>query len=154
MQRSSIWRNPTHFLACGFGAGAMPVMPGTFGSIVGVCLYLMLAHLPWVAYLLIDMALLIVGVYLCDRTSCDWGVEDSPAIVWDEMASFPLVMLAIPLTWYYVLAGFVLFRLFDIAKPWPIGWLDSRVRGGLGVMLDDVLAALFAWVILYIIYCL
>lgn len=151
MLLQSIWRNPVHFIACGFGTGAMPFMPGTFGSVLGVVLYLMLAQLPLAIYLVSVFLLLCVGVYLCHATNKGFGIEDSPAIVWDELASFPIVMIAIPLTWYYVLAGFLLFRIFDIAKPWPIGWFDENIHGGLGVMLDDVIAALFSWAVLYII---
>lgn len=151
MLLQSIWRNPVHFIACGFGTGAMPFMPGTFGSALGVVLYLMLTQLSLTTYLIAVFLLLAVGVYLCHATNNDFGIEDSSAIVWDELASFPIVMIAIPLTWYYVLAGFLLFRIFDIAKPWPIRWFDETVHGGLGVMLDDVIAALLSWVVLYII---
>lgn len=151
MLLQSIWRNPIHFIACGFGTGAIPIMPGTFGSIIGVLLYLMLATLPLWAYLLITVALLGMGVYLCQRTGRDFGVADHPALVWDEIASFPLVLIAIAPSWYYVLAGFILFRIFDISKPWPISWFDQHVHGGFGVMLDDVLAALLSWLVLYII---
>lgn len=151
MLLQSIWRNPIHFVACGFGTGAIPIMPGTFGSGIGVLLYLMLAGLPLWAYLLTTFVLLGIGVYLCERTSRDFGVADHRALVWDEIASFPVVLMGIPLTWYYVLAGFILFRIFDIAKPWPICWFDKHIHGGFGVMLDDVLAALLSWLVLYII---
>jgi len=147
----SVWKNPIHFVACGFGVGTIPIIPGTFGTLVGVVLYLMLVRLPLVAYLIITIILLIAGIYLCERTNRDLGTEDHPAAVWDEIASFPIVMIAIPFTWYYLLMGFVLFRIFDIWKPWPIRWFDRNVHGGFGVMLDDVIAALFAWVILFII---
>ncbi len=146
----SMWRNPVHFLACGFGLGAMPIMPGTFGTGLGVLVYLMLASFSLPIYLLITCMLLIAGIYLCGRTCRDVGLDDHSAVVWDEMASFPLVMMAIPVTWYYVLAGFVLFRVLDVAKPWPIRWVDEQVRGGFGIMLDDILAALGAWALLYL----
>lgn len=145
----SIWRDPIHFVACGFGLGASPIMPGTFGTLFGVLIFLMIAKLDLLPYLLITTALIVIGVYLCGRTSRDFGVDDHSSIVWDEIASFPLVMAAIPITWYYLLAGFIIFRAVDIVKPWPIDWLERRVRGGFGVMLDDMLSAFAAWVVLY-----
>lgn len=147
----SVWRNPIHFVACGFGVGTLPWMPGTFGTIVGVVLYLMLAKLSLIPYLLITFILLVAGVYLCGRVNRDFGTDDHPAAVWDEIASFPVVMIAIPCQWYFILIGFILFRIFDIWKPWPIRWVDKNIHGGIGVMLDDVIAALFSWVILYLI---
>jgi phosphatidylglycerophosphatase A len=86
----------------------------------------------------------LAGVYLCDRTSRDLGVHDHTGIVWDEMLGFLVTMWWAPTGWIWVLLGFLLFRIFDILKPWPIGWLDRRVPGGLGIMLDDVLAGIFA----------
>ena len=93
----------------------------------------------------------MLGVYLCGKTNRDFGTDDHPAAVWDEIATFPIVMIVIPLTWYYLLLGFLLFRIFDIWKPWPIRWIDKNIHGGIGVMLDDVLAAVFAWVLLYLV---
>jgi phosphatidylglycerophosphatase A len=90
----------------------------------------------------------VVGVWVCDTASRDLGVHDHPGIVWDEIAGFLLTMLAAPPGWQWILVGFALFRLFDIWKPWPIGWLDRRVAGGLGIMLDDLVAGVFAAAIL------
>ena len=89
-----------------------------------------------------------MGVWLCGKASSDLGVHDHPGIVWDEFAGMFVTMIAVPVTWISVLAGFLLFRLFDIWKPWPIGLLDKRVSGGLGIMLDDILAGVFAAVVL------
>jgi phosphatidylglycerophosphatase A len=147
----SIWQNPIHFIACGFGLGAIPIMPGTFGTLFGVLVYLMLDRLPLIAYLIITLVLIVLGVFLCGRTNRDFGVDDHPAAVWDEIASFPIVMIAIPFQWYYLWLGFILFRLFDIWKPWPIRWVDKNIHSGIGVMLDDVIAAIFSWVVLYIV---
>ena len=147
----SVWTNPIHFVACGFGVGTIPWMPGTFGTLVGVALYLVLSPLPIWAYVLITAVLIVIGVFICDITNRDFGTDDHPAAVWDEIATFLIVMIAVPKTWYFILIGFLLFRFFDIVKPWPIGWIDKNIHGGVGVMLDDVVAALFSWAILQFI---
>ena len=144
----SIWTNPIHFIACGFGIGTLPLMPGTFATLAAIPLYLWLSTLPWSFYLAIIVLMNIAGVYLCGKTNRDFGTDDHPAAVWDEIATFPLAMFLVPPTWYFILLGFLLFRLFDIWKPWPIGWVDKNVHGGFGVMLDDILAALATWIIL------
>jgi phosphatidylglycerophosphatase A len=121
---ASAFKHPVHFLAIGLGSGAMPKTPGTFGTLAGVAL---------------------LGIYLCGKTARDWQVHDHGGIVWDEFVGFWITMIAVPVTWYWVLAGFVLFRLFDIWKPWPIRYCDQHIHGGFGIMLDDVLAGVFAW---------
>ena len=136
--------NPIHLLAFGFGSGCSPKAPGTMGTVVAVALYLPLSRLSLSAYLLTLTAVILVGIWLCDRTTRDLGVHDHPGIVWDEIAGFLLTMVAVPPGWLWIVAGFVLFRLFDIWKPWPISWLDRQVGGGLGIMLDDLLAGVFA----------
>ncbi len=147
----SIWTNPIHFVACGFGIGALPIMPGTYATLAAIPLYLLLVKLPIVTYILITIALNILGVWLCGQTNKDFGTEDHPAAVWDEIAAFLIVMIGVPPKWYFIAIGFGLFRLFDIWKPGPIGWIDRNVHGGLGVMLDDILAALFSLAILQVI---
>ncbi|OGT54056.1 MAG: phosphatidylglycerophosphatase [Gammaproteobacteria bacterium RIFCSPHIGHO2_12_FULL_41_15] len=143
----SIWVNPIHFIACGFGAGAFPWAPGTVGTLVGVAFYFVLHHLAWWLYLAITIILFLWGVFICGRTNRDWGTQDHPAAVWDEIVGFLIVMVAVPSRWYWVVLGFLLFRLFDIWKPWPIRWVDRHVHGGWGVMLDDAIAAIFSWVL-------
>ena len=138
-------KNPVHLLAFGFGSGLAPKAPGTVGTLAAVPLYLLLAPLPLAAYLLAVVLIALAGIWICGRTSRDLGVHDHGGIVWDEFAGFLVTMTAVPLAWPWVVAGFLLFRLFDILKPWPIGWLDERVAGGLGIMLDDLLAGLYAW---------
>lgn len=145
------WRNPIHLLAFGFGSGASPVAPGTFGTLAAVPFYLLMATLPVPLYLGITLAAFLLGIYLCGRTSRDLGVHDHSGIVWDEFVGFWITLTAVPLGWEGVLAGFVLFRLFDILKPWPIGWLDRHLEGGLGIMLDDLLAGVYAWIILLVL---
>ena len=145
---SSVWRNPVHFLAFGLGSGAVPWAPGTFGTLAAVPLWYLLAQLPLSTYLLLVLAAFALGCWLCQRTSEDIGVHDHGGIVWDEFVGLWLTLILVPDGWPWLLAGFVLFRFFDILKPWPIRWADRRVGGGLGIMLDDVLAALYAWLVL------
>lgn len=144
----SVWRNPIHFLAFGFGSGAMPFAPGTFGTVVAIPIYWFLLPLSLWSYLATVLVITLVGVWLCHVTSRDLGVHDHAGIVWDEIAGYLITMIAAPPGWQWMLAGFILFRFFDIIKPWPIGWVDRRIHGGLGIMLDDVLAAGFAWLVL------
>ena len=145
---ASVWRNPLHFVAFGFGSGAAPVAPGTFGTVVGVLVYWLFHDLPLLNYLLVILVGFAVGIRICGQTARDLGVHDHGGIVWDEIIGFLITMTAIPFAWQWVLLGFVLFRIFDIVKPWPIRQLDESVPGGLGIMLDDVLAGLYAWVVL------
>ncbi len=144
----NLWRNPIHFLAFGFGAGLSPVMPGTIGTLAAIPLYWLIADFPLWLYSLITLILIVVGIWICDVTSRDLGVHDYPGIVWDEIVGYLLTMLAVPVGWFWVIAGFVLFRIFDIWKPWPIGWIDRHVKGGLGIVVDDLMAAVYAWIIL------
>lgn len=141
--------NPVHFLALGFGAGLSRKAPGTFGTLTAIPVFLLMAQLPPWAYVLGVAALLLAGVYICGRAARDAGVHDHPAIVWDEIVGYLIAMTLIPASWPWVIAGFLLFRLFDIVKPWPISLLDRYVAGGFGIMVDDVLAGLFSLVILH-----
>ncbi|ODP99724.1 MULTISPECIES: phosphatidylglycerophosphatase A [Salinivibrio] len=152
-QRLSL-KNPLHLLAVGLGSGLSPVVPGTVGTLFAVPFYWLLATYTapvglWIAILVGSLA----GIVICGRTSADMKVHDHGAIVWDEFVGFWITMALVPSTdWQIILAGFVMFRLFDMIKPWPISWLDKHVHGGLGIMLDDILAgvmamlSLWAWV--------
>lgn len=147
-----VFRNPVHLLAFGFGAGLSPRAPGTAGTLVAVPLFLlMVEYLPLYAYLGVLVLAFAVGIFLCGKTAGDLGVHDHGGIVWDEFTGFWITMILVPVTWYWVLAGFVLFRLFDILKPVPIGWLDKKVGGGFGIMLDDVIAGIYAGVVLQVV---
>jgi phosphatidylglycerophosphatase A len=143
------WRNPVHVLAFGLGAGASPIAPGTAGTLLGLPLYAAVADLPLPAYLAALAVIVAVGVVLCGRTAADLGVHDHPGIVWDEIAGLLVALCAVPVGWGWTAAGFVLFRLFDILKPWPIHWVDRRVGGGVGIMADDLLAGLYAAALLH-----
>ena len=141
---ASIWRNPIHFLAFGLGSGAAPKAPGTFGTLAAIPLWLLFADLPILSYIALIVVTSLVGIWLCGQTSKDLGVHDHGGIVWDEFVGLWITYIALPEGWVWVLFGFLLFRLFDIWKPWPIGWADSKVSGGLGIMLDDILAGFMA----------
>lgn len=148
---SSVWRNPIHFLAFGLGSGAAPWAPGTFGTLAGAALYLLLPTMTVSAYAVFLLCSFALGVFLCGRTARDIGVHDHGGIVWDEFVGLWLTMFLAPPGLIWLLAGFVLFRVFDIAKPWPINWVDRRVHGGFGIMIDDVLAGVMALVCLQLL---
>lgn len=144
-----VMTTPVHLLAFGGGAGLLPWIPGTFGTIVGVVLWAILAWLPITAYGAIVLVLFVAGCFIAGRSAKLLGVHDHPGIVIDEIvgflvSGFPLVYGLhwwTGLLWPWVLAAFVLFRFFDMLKPPPIRWFDRHVRGGFGIMLDDLLAA-------------
>jgi len=143
--------NPWHFFALGFGSGLVPVAPGTVGTLMAVPLYLLLIQLSPGAYLLFLLLAFVLGIALCGMTARQLGVHDHPGIVWDEFVGFWLTMFMAPTGWLWIVLGFVLFRLFDILKPWPIRLIDRRVAGGLGIMLDDVLAGIYGLIVLQIV---
>ena len=136
-------KHPIHLFSIGFGAGLIPIAPGTAGTLVGVVFYICLQSLSLSWYLPVVAILFTLGIWFCGVTARTLAVHDHPAIVWDEIVGFLITMIAVPTGWGWVLAGFILFRLFDITKPWPIGMIDRRVRGGIGIMLDDLLAGIY-----------
>lgn len=144
--------NPAHLLAVGFGSGLSPVMPGTVGSLAAVPFWLLFCWLPYSAYWLLVVIAFIAGCWLCQKTAKETDTEDSGHIVWDEFVGMWICLFFIPqLAWPWVLLAFVAFRVFDILKPWPIRWCDRNIHGGIGIMLDDVLAGLAAGLCLYVI---
>jgi phosphatidylglycerophosphatase A len=144
-----VFTHPVHFLAYGFGAGLSPKAPGTMGTVVAVPLYLLLVmYVSSAGYLAVLVAALLAGIFICGYTAGKMGIDDPKGVVWDEIVGYLITMLGLPLGWAWVLGGFLLFRLFDIWKPWPIRWADRHIKGGFGIMLDDIIAALFACVIL------
>ncbi|MDG2090503.1 MAG: phosphatidylglycerophosphatase A [Gammaproteobacteria bacterium] len=146
-----VFTSPVHFLAFGFGSGLSPKAPGTVGTVVAVFLYLLLSQLPLLAYLGMVLITFSLGIYICDRSSKLLGVHDHGGIVWDEFVGYWITMLLAPNGWEWIVIGFILFRLFDILKPFPINYFDKHVQGGLGIMIDDVIAGGFAWVCLQLI---
>lgn len=144
-------RDPLHLLALGFGSGYAPKAPGTFGTLTGVAIYLLAQSLPLAWYVAFTTLGFALGVWACGRAARDLGVHDHPGIVWDEVIGYLVTMTAAPQGAVWVLAGFLLFRLFDIVKPWPISWLDRRVQGGAGIMIDDLAAGFMAMATLQVI---
>ena len=146
--------NPVHFLALGFGSGLLKPAPGTWGTLAAIPVYLLLIEFLPSGDLFYPLAVIvgfIAGVYLCGKTAADVGVHDHSAIVWDEIIGFLITMYMISPSWQNIALGFLLFRLFDIVKPWPIKVLDKSVHGGFGIMIDDVLAGAFAWLVLLLL---
>jgi len=142
--------NPWHLLATGFGSGLSPVMPGTVGSIAAIPFWWLMTFLPLQLYSMVVLVGISVGVYLCHRTARDMGVHDHGSIVWDEFIGMWITLMAIPvINGWWVLAGFITFRLFDIWKPWPIRWFDKNVHGGMGIMVDDIIAGVISAALLY-----
>jgi phosphatidylglycerophosphatase A len=139
-------RNPLHLLAFGFGSGLAPKAPGTLGTLVAVPFYLLIEGLALPVYLALVLTGFLLGIWICGRTSRDLGVHDHSGIVWDEIIGYLLTMTFAPAGWQWIVSGFLLFRFFDILKPWPIRWFDRQVPGGFGIMFDDLLAALYAGV--------
>ena len=149
MQTPKVWSNFWHFLAFGLGSGLAKKAPGTWGTLVGLAFVPLLHMLPlWLALLLIAAAR-VFGVWLCGRVATDLGVHDHGGIVWDEFVGIWITLIFLPNTWLWLLLGFVVFRLLDIAKPWPISVLDRKVGGGFGFMIDDILAGVIAAGVLY-----
>ncbi len=145
------WKNPTHLLAFGFGSGLSPRAPGTAGTLAAVPIYCLMAYtLSPAEYGVVLVLSFALGVYICGRAAQDLRVHDHPGIVWDEFVGFWLTMWWVPLQWYWLLLGLVLFRFFDVVKPWPIALVDKDLGGGLGIMVDDVLAAVYAGALLHL----
>lgn len=137
-----------HWIAFGFGSGTSPKAPGTMGSLAALLTLPVFGVLSWPLQLAWVVVAFVVGIWLCGRTAEDLRVHDHPGIVWDEFVGIWIVFIAVPLTWPNIVLGFLLFRFFDVIKPWPIRWLDRKVKGGFGIMIDDVLAGIMAWLLL------
>lgn len=150
---SELFQHPALLLGFGFGSGLVRQAPGTWGTLLGWLLFIpLLVYLPMLAWLVFGLGLLI-GSWICGRAAELVGVHDHGGIVWDEFVGIWLVLLLLPdqaLLWWLV--AFIAFRVFDIIKPWPIGWLDRHVSGGFGIMVDDVVAAFMASAIIWLIF--
>lgn len=147
-----VFTDPVLFLAFGLGSGLSPRAPGTAGSALALVIYyLLFQHLSPLAYLGLLVLATVLGVYLCDVAAKKLGVHDHGGIVWDEFVGLWLALFALPAGFWWPLLGFVLFRIFDIFKPPPIGWLDRHIQGGLGIMVDDIIAGSFAFICLQLL---
>ncbi|RUO24412.1 phosphatidylglycerophosphatase A [Aliidiomarina minuta] len=151
MKYAQLLKNPIHFLALGFGSGLSPKAPGTMGTVAAIPVVILAAMLGDAAFVVLTAVACVLGVYICGYTAKAMGEHDHPAIVWDEIAGYMVAMILVPVTWQTLLLAFVLFRFFDVLKPWPISWLDKHVSGGFGIMIDDILAGLASLAIIHIL---
>ena len=155
MEKKINLKNPVHFLAIGFGSGLLKPAPGTWGTLAGLMLSILLWNIIQsnLFFIFLTVISFIFGCYLCQKTSNDLGVHDDGRIVWDEIVAIFLMFAFLPeYNWFTYILTFISFRIFDILKPYPIRYFDEKLESGLGIMVDDILAAIFALISLYIIY--
>jgi len=148
----AVWHNPLYFIAFGFGSGRAPYAPGTFGTLAAIPCYLLLSYLPLTGYLIFCVVFIIFSSWLCERISKETGTHDHPGMNIDEFAGFFVTMIAAPHGWQWIVLGFILFRIFDIWKPWPINYVDKHMDNGFGMIFDDVLAGVYAFAIIQLCY--
>ena len=144
------FRSPVQFLAFGFGSGLSGRAPGTLGTLMAVPLYLLFVQASLWLYSAIVFVAAIAGIWICGRASEELGVHDHSGIVWDEFVGLWVALWAVPVEPLWIVLGFIVFRIFDIVKPWPIGPLDRRVQGGFGIMIDDIVAGVFSCATLHV----
>jgi len=147
----AVWKYPVHVLAYGFGTGLVPVAPGTAGTLVGVVLFRAIAQLRPAYYAAVTAVLGAAGIFICEQTANDLGMADPGAIVWDEIVGYLVAMYRLPVSWGWVVFGFVVYRIFDVWKPYPIGLIEEGFGVGTGIMADDVVAGVYAWCVLQLV---
>ena len=145
-----LWKYPVHLVAYGFGTGLVPGAPGTVGTLVGVALYWVMAPLRPLYYWAVTGVMWFAGVFICEVTANDLGAHDPGMIVWDEIVGYLFAMYRLPRDWRWLAAGFVVYRLFDIWKPFPIGLIEDGFGVGVSIMADDVVAGIYAWCVLHL----
>jgi len=148
---AALRKDPVLLLGLGFGSGLSPFAPGTAGTVVALLFVPLLALLstgPLLAVLLIAS---LAGIYICGYSARKLGANDPSSIVWDEFVGLWIALAGFPVSSFWLVSGFVVFRCFDILKPWPISVLDKKVPGGLGIMLDDILAGVMTWLVLRLV---
>ena len=147
---AEIWQFPIHALAYGFGTGLMPFAPGTFGSLIGIALFWFMAPMRAISYAGVVVVMFIAGILICGQTASDVGAIDPGSIVYDEIVGFLVAMFLLPRDWRWIATGFVVYRIFDIWKPFPIHYLESHLGLGSGIMTDDVVAGLYTLMVLHL----
>ncbi len=147
----ALWKYPVHWLAYGLGAGLVPFMPGTFGSLVGIGIYWFLSRSSRAIYAGVVTVLALAGVFICAQTARDLGATDPGVIVWDEIVGMLVAVYLLPRDWRWISTGFVLFRLFDVWKPYPIAAAEDAFGIGMSIMADDIVAAIYALAILQLV---
>ncbi|MDE8033822.1 phosphatidylglycerophosphatase A [Actinobacillus equuli subsp. equuli] len=148
-------KNLIHLFACGFGSGLLKPAPGTWGSLVGVLIAILLWNLTESSLFFVGLTLVsfIAGCHICEQTSRDLNVHDDGRIVWDEIVAIFLMFTFLPeYNWLAYLLTFICFRFFDVLKPYPIRYFDEKLETGLGIMFDDIVAAIYALIVLHFIY--
>ena len=149
--RYAFWKYPVHVLAYGFGTGLIPFAPGTFGSLIGVVLFWFMAELAPIPYAAIVVVMFVAGIFICGQTARDVGAVDPGFIVYDEVVGFLVAMYMLPADWRWIAAGFVIYRVFDIWKPFPIHYVEDKLGLGSGIMTDDVIADIYTLIILQLV---
>ncbi len=144
--------HPLYFLAMGFGSGLSRWMPGTVGSLMAIPVFLLFQPYGVVLHLAVIVVVFVAGVFICDWVAKDMAIKDPGCIVWDEFVGLWVTYLLLPPKWYWLGIGFILFRLFDIWKPWPVSWLDRNLSGGMGIMADDIAAGVYGLIVLQALY--
>ena len=148
---SSLRQDPILLLGLGFGSGLSPFAPGTAGTLVALLFVPLLALLSTGYLLAVLLVASLVGIYICGYSANKLGAKDPSSIVWDEFVGLWIALAGFPVSSLWLVSGFVVFRCFDILKPWPISVLDRKVPGGLGIMLDDILAGIMTWLVLRLV---
>jgi len=148
----ALWKYPIHFMACGFGVGFVPILPGTLGSLIGVCCYWFMAPLGHVVYAGIVFVLAFVGIFICGLTASDLGLIDPSFIVWDEIVGFLVAMYLMRRDWRWILAGFLVYRVFDMWKPYPLHLFEQGPSLGLSIMADDIGAGIYTAAVLHLLF--
>lgn len=147
----TVWEKSTFFTAFGFGTGLANIAPGTVGTLAALPIYALIYQTSPFIYGSICLLLFIIGLPLCGKVADEIGIPDYKGIVWDEIVGYLVTLFMVPVSLETLVAGFLLFRLFDIVKPPPINWVEKQVEGGLGIMIDDILAAIPACLILHLL---
>jgi phosphatidylglycerophosphatase A len=152
--RHVLLAHPAGWIAAGFGSGLSPLAPGTMGSLAALLPWLALRELPWLLYVLVVVCAFALGVWACAWVVRTLRIDDPGFVVWDEFVGQWIALTPLPWmvrAWWWPVAAFALFRVFDIAKPWPVSWADRNVKGGFGVMFDDALAGFYAALVLTVL---
>lgn len=147
----TVWTNPLHFIAFGFGTGTIPFAPGTFGTLIAVPFYLALQSFATLNYFIITLFITGASIWICHKATQDIGIDDHQGMCLDEIVGYLVTMIGAPHGWLWVAIGFGLFRFFDIVKPWPIRYVDANVHGGFGMILDDVLAGILSCLVIQVL---
>ena len=148
MDFRSVLKDPVMCVATGFGSGLLPAVPGTWGSVAAIPFCLLLSLVPASFQIFVFTILVLFGVGICQKAEERLGSKDPGCVVFDEFMGMAVTLAGIPLSFGTVLAGFILFRIFDIAKPWPVKVFDKSYPGGAGIMLDDLAAGVYARIVL------